>query len=687
MEDLKKRNKLKKFLDKSKEFLEKSKNNIFSTLSKTKEKIKNTINNISEKIRKVKKKTNDELTEILTQWADQRQHDNMQGQKEGIKQSKKEQENEEDEKEEEDKSYENKKDEQIIEGKIEQWLWNNLKELLNWYFSILEHLWEVDYLIDNIDYYNETLSELIKFSENTSMEETVWRVSDNGKFKEYCSAHLRNLLTPFKTIISLIEDLSTGIIKEDKFKSFINNLNTNFEDNKNDFLEFCEFLENMPWSRGTKKWDTNNEWEIDRDDNTIEIDFYEWDLDNDIKQAIIEQIIEKEKKKDYYAKWSEWIIFKIEIKDKNWEKKDYLVAKKRYDHNTHKEIDIHEKVQKLMPIWNDIVRVPKLKAEISRLDWENYIIMDFIKWKTIYQKMIEEILRKKWFWEFNFINDTEATNYFWKFLGIEKNTDENLNKLDQEYSHLSQWIKLFDSETWKKYAKSMEEFLNTMHNHWIYHRDIHPKNIIIWDDNKIYIIDFGKSIIVEPEKNNITKNEIYTEQVWEQTWKYPDDETWISIIKWLTKSEEDEENEERVKNHIKKEKELTKKINSWDSVVRYFSELPKWFKIKMERDQFIKQVEKEWKSSKRISLDTFLDSKWDELTVYLFAQSIENIENTLQEIEKQTKVCENKINKWNSDYRAEQPLFRKEYITPYEKKLKWMTTLKKKLERIKENIK
>ena len=107
----------------------------------------------------------------------------------------------------------------------------------------------------------------------------------------------------------------------------------------------------------------------------------------------------------------------------------------------------------------------------------------------------------------------------------------------------------------------------------------------------------------------------------------------------------------------------------------------------MERNQFLKEVEKESKSSKRISLNTFLDSKWDELMIYLFAQSLENIENTLKEISERTKTCENEINRQEKDPRAEQPLFRKKYITPHEKKLKWMSSLKNKLEKLKKCIK
>lgn len=694
MDETWQKNKIKWVLNQTKQLYEKTKNNIFNVFSNTKEKIKNTINKLTEKIKKIQKKTNNELNEVFAQWTDQWQNKIEQWQQEDTEQSKSEQVDEkededEDEKEEAEKNKgdKNEKDEQIKE-EIEQWIWNNLKELLNWYFSMLEHLWEIDYLINNIDYYNEILSEMIKFSETSFMEETVWRVSDNGQFKEYCSAHLRNLLTPFKTIISLIEDLSTGKINEDKFKSLTYNLNTNFEDNKREFLEFCDFLNDKDADR---EWIWNTEVINDNDkkesDDITNIDFFEWNLDNSTKQTIISQILEKESKKDYYARWSEWIIFKIEIKDENWENKEYLVAKKRFDGNTQREFNIHHDVQSLMPIWDDTVRVPELKARISWLNWENYIIMDFIKWKTIYQSIVEEILRKRGLWTINFKNDSEASTCLCKLLWIETNTEENLNRVDKEYYRLSEDIKLFDSKTWKKYRTALKKFLDTIHENWIYHRDLHEKNIIIWDDWKIYIIDFGKSIKIDDKNTQISKEDIYTEQIWEQIWKYDADEIWISMIKKFTKSEEDEENEERVKKHIKKEKELTNKINSWDSIIKQFNELPKWFRIKMERNQFLKEVEKESKSSKRISLNTFLDSKWDELMIYLFAQSLENIENTLKEISERTKTCENEINRQEKDPRAEQPLFRKKYITPHEKKLKWMSSLKNKLEKLKKCIK
>jgi hypothetical protein len=49
---------------------------------------------------------------------------------------------------------------------------------------MMEHLEEINYLVKNVNHYNEILSKLIDFSHTPFMEEKVWRVSDNGQ--EYC---------------------------------------------------------------------------------------------------------------------------------------------------------------------------------------------------------------------------------------------------------------------------------------------------------------------------------------------------------------------------------------------------------------------------------------------------------------------------------------------------------------------
>jgi len=107
---------------------------------------------------------------------------------------------------------------------------------------MVEHLGDYDYLINNVNQYDKLLSELINFSKTSFMEKTIWRISDNGN-KEYCWAHLRNLLSPFKNQIALIEAFNEWKIEEDLFKSFMNRAEWTFEENKKLFLEFCRFLE------------------------------------------------------------------------------------------------------------------------------------------------------------------------------------------------------------------------------------------------------------------------------------------------------------------------------------------------------------------------------------------------------------------------------------------------------------
>ena len=137
----------------------------------------------------------------------------------------------------------NNMNQQLFET-INKWKWAELKQLLEWYFSMINHLGEFDYLVDNVDYYDEALSKLVDFSKTPFMEKTIWRISDNGN-KEYCWAHLRNLLSPFKNQIALIEAFSEWKIEEDTFRLFVNKSGLIFEENKKLFLEFCEFLEKM----------------------------------------------------------------------------------------------------------------------------------------------------------------------------------------------------------------------------------------------------------------------------------------------------------------------------------------------------------------------------------------------------------------------------------------------------------
>ena len=61
-----------------------------------------------------------------------------------------------------------------------------LRKLLEQYFHMVDNLENLDLLEKNVSLYEDALKNLLAFSKTPFMEETIWRVSDNGKFEEYC---------------------------------------------------------------------------------------------------------------------------------------------------------------------------------------------------------------------------------------------------------------------------------------------------------------------------------------------------------------------------------------------------------------------------------------------------------------------------------------------------------------------
>ncbi len=379
---------------------------------------------------------------------------------------------------------------------------------------------------------------------------------------------------------------------------------------------------------------------------------YFWDdVDHEIFISAIKDAIETIDKNEIYASWSEWEIFKIKIAGTNWTTRDLLVAKKRFDNKPDNEYFIHEKLQNLVQT-NDLVQIPKLRW-IFESKWYNYIVMDFVKWKTLYHKIAEAILKKK--------ADLLLINSKWKNKQEQdianqesvklkkeiemadsdakidslffKQYDRNREKSENAYQ--KRWwldIKIFSNQEWQKYKQSVQSFLAKMHENWFYHRDLHEKNIIFWDDDKIYIIDFWKAFFKDPKEPKPSRSEIYEEQAWEFIWKYCEDESILAIIQEMTKTIELEEWEK----YALQEAEKTKELTSWDMIIKQIdfqnfksrsiiSKIKKYFGWFTE---FAKQVEKEEKN--RLQIYSLLDIEEKDLLLLLFSQTKENLQYLLQ---------------------------------------------------------
>lgn len=142
------------------------------------------------------------------------------------------------------------------------------------------------------------------------------------------------------------------------------------------------------------------------------------------------------------------MIFKIQIKDKNGQIKEYVAAKKRYDNNPDNERKIHQKVEEIvketMP--NSIVKVPELKAAITLPNEERFIIMEFVNGKTLYQLELEEIFRR---WNIptgEIKSDIETEGLFFKILNLSPINPKDAEKAQKIYYKEIKNMKFFTPE-------------------------------------------------------------------------------------------------------------------------------------------------------------------------------------------------------------------------------------------------
>ena len=324
-----------------------------------------------------------------------------------------------------------------------------------------------------------------------------------------------------------------------------------------------------------KKWEQNNENLNSRRENITDAAAEKlarnlltsvWlVLTPDLLSKLKEKIIIDIENKPPLTRWSEGEIFKVRI-ELEWIQDEFLIAKKKRWSDRKHEFHNHQFIYDITRNkykdreWVE-VKVPVPLFDF--LEWQNeFLVMEHINWKTLYTIIWEKIVNKHLmkflqnlpndasiipqiqnlkesysnenifdsnFWDYlfqrdiseneiRFNNDTEAEdfveNLLW-FLNEHTNFDSSM---DEVFKKNMYQIELFTKEEKDSLASWIKDFLSQMHEFWFYHRDLwwNPRNIMIWNDGKVYIIDFWKSAIVR----GTTAENIYQDMYW----KYDRDE-------------------------------------------------------------------------------------------------------------------------------------------------------------------
>lgn len=237
-----------------------------------------------------------------------------------------------------------------------------------------------------------------------------------------------------------------------------------------------------------------------------------------------------------FTQGSEAEIFRVRAGDS-----EFVIVKRRYDSfsgtlGTDKEYKLQIAARNVAKK-TDGVRVPKIFHRLHGEDGSEYIVMEYVKGKTLWNLMVESIVNPNQNLQGNltigaenpiarffesrsgfattFDNDTEAEKgmqawyrEYGEKLGLKHdlgimNTDPITRKTT--YPNLEPYLEadlkklsMFDADTVSYVEKKLRKFLKDLHNQGIFHRDLNIRNIMLTPGGDIYVIDFGKGVQSSP---------------------------------------------------------------------------------------------------------------------------------------------------------------------------------------------
>jgi len=221
-----------------------------------------------------------------------------------------------------------------------------------------------------------------------------------------------------------------------------------------------------------------------------------------------------------FAFWTEAKVYKMHIP---WKKEDVLVVKRKYKWTSLDEFDIHTKAKEieflLKKEWiENNVHIPSLFHHFNK-DWEEYILMEYIKWKTLYLMIIESILSNQTIRYWEKIGDLETKKEFYyifynllkdKKLGDLNPDDFNKLWLNDIYELLSdkEWyFKEIDIKTdidWENILKYLYQILD---EEWILDVKVDSTIDMWWLEINKFLFDIVNN-------NDLTKLWIFSTLEW-----------------------------------------------------------------------------------------------------------------------------------------------------------------------------
>lgn len=242
-----------------------------------------------------------------------------------------------------------------------------------------------------------------------------------------------------------------------------------------------------------------------------------------------------------FTKGSEAEVFRVRAGDS-----EFVIVKRRYDSvSGSKGVDNEYRLQTLarnVAKKTDGVRVPKIFHRIHGDDGAEYIVMEYVKGKTLWNLMLESLANpgmsvqgslslqdvnpvQRFFhsraqFDKNFDNDTDAESdmierYRAHGEKIGSPYDLGMKVVDPisrqvTYPHLKPYLdadlkklSMFDAETVAYVEKKLRKFLGDLHNEGIYHRDLNIRNVMLTPDGDLYVIDFGKGVKSVPNDSSV----------------------------------------------------------------------------------------------------------------------------------------------------------------------------------------